>query len=114
MVGFGDWFEYDLNIIMTSLMWDNKLTHLTFTVGIPGALMDGVPGPSSWKKSLDLYGACNRMLKEISGHMGGEVTGGLINLDNEKQHPWPCKIWGFHGGDYEELCPLGCYAVWLL
>jgi hypothetical protein len=24
------------------------------------------------------------------------------------------KIWGFHGGDYEELCLLGCYAVWLL
>jgi hypothetical protein len=26
----------------------------------------------------------------------------------------PCKIWGFHGGDYEEWCLLGCYAVWLL
>jgi hypothetical protein len=25
-----------------------------------------------------------------------------------------CKIWGFHGGDYEEWCPLTCYAVWLL
>jgi hypothetical protein len=25
-----------------------------------------------------------------------------------------CKIWGFHGGDYEEWCLLGCYAVWLL
>jgi hypothetical protein len=24
------------------------------------------------------------------------------------------KSWGFHGGDYEELCLLGCYAVWLL
>jgi hypothetical protein len=23
-----------------------------------------------------------------------------------------CKIWGFHGGDYEEWCLLGCYAVW--
>jgi hypothetical protein len=21
-----------------------------------------------------------------------------------------CKIWGFHGGDYEEWCLLGCYA----
>jgi hypothetical protein len=21
------------------------------------------------------------------------------------------KIWGFHGGDYEEWCLLGCYAV---
>jgi hypothetical protein len=25
-----------------------------------------------------------------------------------------CKIWGFHGGDYDEWCLLGCYAVWLL
>jgi hypothetical protein len=25
-----------------------------------------------------------------------------------------CKISGFHGGDYEEWCLLGCYAVWLL
>jgi hypothetical protein len=24
------------------------------------------------------------------------------------------KIWGFHGGDYEEWRLLGCYAVWLL
>jgi hypothetical protein len=24
------------------------------------------------------------------------------------------KILGFHGGDYEEWCLLGCYAVWLL
>jgi hypothetical protein len=25
-----------------------------------------------------------------------------------------CKIWGFHGGDYEEWYLLGCYAAWLL
>jgi hypothetical protein len=25
-----------------------------------------------------------------------------------------CKIWGFHGGDYEECRRQGCYAVWLL
>jgi hypothetical protein len=25
-----------------------------------------------------------------------------------------CKILGFHGTDYEELCLLGWYAVWLL
>jgi hypothetical protein len=24
------------------------------------------------------------------------------------------KIWGFHGGDYEEWCVLGCHTVWLL
>jgi hypothetical protein len=25
-----------------------------------------------------------------------------------------CKVWGFHGGDYEGCCHLGCNAVWLL
>jgi hypothetical protein len=25
-----------------------------------------------------------------------------------------CKIWCFHGGDYEECRLLACYAVWLL
>jgi hypothetical protein len=29
-------------------------------------------------------------------------------------HKWLCKIWGFHGGDYEECRLLGCYAGWLL
>jgi hypothetical protein len=24
------------------------------------------------------------------------------------------KIWGFHGGEYEECHLLGCYAMWLL
>jgi hypothetical protein len=24
------------------------------------------------------------------------------------------KIWGFHGGEYEEWCLLGFYAVWFL
>jgi hypothetical protein len=34
----------------------------------------------------------------------------LFNIALEKV----CKIWGFHGGDYEEWRLLGCYAVWLL
>jgi hypothetical protein len=29
-------------------------------------------------------------------------------------HSIACKIWGFHGGDYEECCLLGCCAMWLL
>jgi hypothetical protein len=33
---------------------------------------------------------------------------------SESTHLTQCKIWGFHGGDYEEWCLLGCYAVWLL
>jgi hypothetical protein len=34
----------------------------------------------------------------------------VIELSNKNL----CKIWDFHGGDYEEWCLLGCYAVWLL
>jgi hypothetical protein len=25
-----------------------------------------------------------------------------------------CKIWGYHGGNYEECRLLGCYAAWLI
>jgi hypothetical protein len=37
------------------------------------------------------------------------------NMDTiEYKHFSFCKIWGFHGGDYEEWCLLGCCAMWLL
>jgi hypothetical protein len=26
---------------------------------------------------------------------------------------WGCRIWGFHGGDYEECRLLGCGALWV-
>jgi hypothetical protein len=29
-------------------------------------------------------------------------------------HIYPCQIWGFNDGDYEEYYLLGCDAVWLL
>jgi hypothetical protein len=43
----------------------------------------------------------------------------IKNIRSIKEIPlktvdFPCKIWGFHGGDYEEWCLLGCYVVWLL
>jgi hypothetical protein len=37
-----------------------------------------------------------------------------IVLEEKLGHLVQSKIWGFHGGDYEEWCLLGCYAVWLL
>jgi hypothetical protein len=34
---------------------------------------------------------------------------------NKRLSEWVgCKIWGFHSGDYEEWCLLGCYTVWRL
>jgi hypothetical protein len=38
----------------------------------------------------------------------------FLTMAYECKHLGFCKIWGFHGGDYEEWCLLGCYAVWLL
>jgi hypothetical protein len=45
------------------------------------------------------------------------LSSGLRNrvLHPEKTNNWfLVKIWGFHGGAYEECRLLGCYAVWLL
>jgi hypothetical protein len=47
---------------------------------------------------------------KISPTSGGRSFG-IVRL-RTKDHG--CKILGFHGGDYEEWCLLGCYAVWLL
>jgi hypothetical protein len=37
-----------------------------------------------------------------------------IRRQHKNTHIAQDKIWGFHGGDYEEWCLLGCYAVWFL
>jgi hypothetical protein len=37
--------------------------------------------------------------------------GNIYKTFNENKQK---KILGFHGGDYEEWCLLGCYTVWLL
>jgi hypothetical protein len=47
--------------------------------------------------------------------MGTVMPGArLQNIVKLWEQEVSCKIWGFHGGDYEEWCLLGCYAVWLL
>jgi hypothetical protein len=35
-------------------------------------------------------------------------------LDNSANKVIQCKIWGFHGGDYDDYHLLGDDAVWLL
>jgi hypothetical protein len=35
-----------------------------------------------------------------------------VGIGIRKTTPW--LIWGFHGGDYEEWCLLGCYAEWFI
>jgi hypothetical protein len=41
-----------------------------------------------------------------------ERSASIISVTRTGEHGISCKIWGFHGGDYEEWCLLGCYAVW--
>jgi hypothetical protein len=40
--------------------------------------------------------------------------GEWIHLRKAMKIEKTCKIWGLHGGDYEEWRLLGCYAMWLL
>jgi hypothetical protein len=39
---------------------------MTFTVGLPNALMDGTPVPSFWIRSIYLYGVENKIFKGIN------------------------------------------------
>jgi hypothetical protein len=57
----------------------------------------------------------NMVLKRIFQRKRNGVTGGWRKLHNEELHDlYLSRIPGLHGGDYEEWCLLGCYAVWLL
>jgi hypothetical protein len=42
------------------------------------------------------------------------LVNSYITEQGISDHCGICKIWGFHGGNYEECCHLRCYAVWLL
>jgi hypothetical protein len=42
----------------------------------------------------------------------GEWSASPVCTVRINKHLLPCKIWGFHSGDYEECCLLGCYAMW--
>jgi hypothetical protein len=53
--------------------------------------------------------AYNRLWSSADIHCSGSDR--FINYSGKLKI---CKIWGFHGGDYEEWCLLGCYAVLLL
>jgi hypothetical protein len=50
------------------------------------------------------------MAVKLSALLAGRQDNGFVNYN----HKISCKILGFHGGDYEDWCLLGCYALWLL
>jgi hypothetical protein len=64
-----------------------------------------------WNEYLRIYLRTSPQMN--IGNKGAErrETRDAATLENYKLHS---KIWGSHGGDYEEWCLLGCYAVWLL
>jgi hypothetical protein len=43
-----------------------------------------------------------------------ELSASFIRVTRIGELGTMLKISGFHRGDYEEWCILGCYAVWLL
>jgi hypothetical protein len=73
--------------------------------------------PSVFKGKLP-QSRCIKLNKEriyfTSAHEILRLPNSTIFWDAMPFSPIECKIWGFHGGDYEEWCLLGCYAVWLL
>jgi hypothetical protein len=46
--------------------------------------------------------------------IAASLQGAFAAASSTKHHFIQCKILGFHGGDYEEWCLLGCNVVWLL
>jgi hypothetical protein len=50
--------------------------------------------------------------KQLQGQLKTELSA-VIGIYIMYKQNIKCKIWGFHGGDYEESCLLRCYALWL-
>jgi hypothetical protein len=92
-------------------------------------------GPRQWIPLLALYGHRSPYLCIAVGYRGsgdGDKQAETIINHMERLNLFVCiapqnilydlklstdimgKIWGFHGGNYEEFRLLGCYAVWLL
>jgi hypothetical protein len=81
---------------------------------------------TNWAQSHQTAGGQQKMTKELvwtaiggsSEHSHGSQTDqeqwgrGRNTAQCQFREPtrW-CTIWGFHGGNYEEWCLLGCYAV---
>jgi hypothetical protein len=79
--------------------------------------------PTNWSRYEPQVSTCRLMMAEcISERVKSVSTQDICN--NYQDTNWYitllhhtyifCNIWGFHGGDYEEWCLLGCYVVWLL
>jgi hypothetical protein len=73
-------------------------------------------GPPSLQ-SNEYLGSMTRGLKRL-GREADHSSTTTVDVKNMKIHKTfqytCCKIWGFHGGDYEECLLLGCDVLWLL
>jgi hypothetical protein len=66
---------------------------------------------AAWRTIWLRSGSFHNTDEFIEGVKTWQLTGGRLPSYSQRE---TCKIWGFHGGDCEEWCLLGCYAVWIL
>jgi hypothetical protein len=104
--------------IHNRLYLSGSTTSILYTFLLSPFVLHALPAHSIWLFQLYLsestsYEALNYVIFSTSYHftlfspnvLPCVLFSNILSL---------CKIWGFRGGDYEEWCLLGCYAVWLL
>jgi hypothetical protein len=92
----------------------------TIQWGLPHQSRD-IHGPSLWTTPAHRYDRLRKLQTRPEPLHGKHQS---PDYSNYNTWWWPyrsknitflqCKIWGFHGGDYEEWRLLGYYTVWLL
>jgi hypothetical protein len=108
--------QWNRSVLLTVQSKTNLHIHFFFHLGLPIVWPSRISPFLSWtypnindKMPAKDKNFCCALQKKLAWTVMiciQEVTGS--NFDKG------CKIWGFHGGDYEEWCLLGCYAMWLL
>jgi hypothetical protein len=108
--GKGDSRNVDITIVICSvcyLLHDGFLLRLLFNTGnVKKLFLRKV----SWF-STDYTALCSRLQNWLFPHCFWYLNDHFVR--NAKQMHC-CKIWGFHGGDYDDYYLLGDDAVWLL
>jgi hypothetical protein len=73
----------------------------------PNSCPENILGTRSSRQGEGADKYCRKQVK-VKSHGKSERQ---FTVTKEKRNR---RMWGFHGGDYEEWCLQGCYAVWLL
>jgi hypothetical protein len=86
-------------------------SHLNHTWGSPKSSEPSLHVPVA---ALQRKFMTDNVLLEIQLWIWETIIRKLVNVEEWLWISIICKIWGFHGGEYEKWRLLGCYAVWLL